>query len=398
MLALIRSISRIRFVLESLQFPRNLTKIFNFRYAKCFSTTSQQLYSQTEEVTDLGYRNQYNHEEAIRILDTVNKFSPKELKNYNISQMRLNKLLHHRDIQGNFKSVEELLELEGFGVKVLERFCNSILQSEVRECEHEEEDKAGTEKTVEISYRKKNSFISPALLEAFRPTIKTVVSFQLDLNFFAWSKICYNPEATDIIAGKYYLEEWHCYEVGNLNKKLKLPDLIKLLVHLNDHIPHADVYVIESLPLVHTIRNSQAQIVVNVTKAQFYAMVSAVMAARKPIKMTENGNEELIDNVYFLKTFLPSRFYKYLVGSERIASADVIEHIIEYNLQSKSVIEDPKLSSIDIPFELKEYWMSASSVHKEYLGTSLLVGLTFMKLCIEKCNKSIASMKRVTIK
>lgn len=351
-----------------------------------FSSSSK--HAEIKDVVDLGYKNNYNQEEATRILDAVNKFSPKDLKNYNISQMRLNKLLHHRDVQGDFKSIEDLLELEGFGVKVLERFCNSILLSGVKESEDKTEHEGDT---VEMSYHKKNSFVTPALLESVRSTIKTVVSFQLDLNFFSWTKICYNPQANDTTCGKYYVEDWQCYEIGDSMKKLKLPDLVKLLDTLKENIPHADVYVIESLPLVQSILSSESKIVVNIHKAQLYAMVCAVMSSRKPLK----ESEERTDNVFFLKTFLPSRFYKYLVGNERVASATVIEAIMEYNEKVIPTKADPKIASIDIPLKLKEYWSSSIPVHKEYLGNSLLVGLTFMKLCVEKCNKSIASMKMI---
>lgn len=352
-----------------------------------FATSSMQLSSLKEAETDLGNKNQYNHEEASRILDIVNKLSPHQLKNYNISQMRLSKLLHRRDIQGNFKAVNDLLELEGFGVKILERFCRSILQDQdvhVKDPENQAEQEDSN--NIKKGYQKKNSFVTPALLEA--SYIKTVVSFHMDLNFFAWSKICYNPEATDTGNDKYYLEEWHCYEMGDSVRKPKLPDLLKLLVHLNKHIPHADVYVCEALPLIQTMRNNQSQIVVNITKAQFHAMVSTVMALRKPLIMPEP-----VDNVFYLKSFLSSRYYKYLIGNERIASENVIESLFEYNAQVSPLIENPKLASIDIPLAFKEYWNCSSPVHKEYLGNSLLVGLTFMKLCVEKCKKSIELMK-----
>lgn len=335
---------------------------------------------------DLGYKNQYNQEDATKILNIVNKCTLIELKNFNISQLRLLKLIKHRENQ-EFKRVEDLLELEGFGIKVLEKFCNSILQTDLKDAIVDEVVEAQPQ-----AIAKKHSFVTPALIESVRKKITSIVSFQHDLNFFAWSKICYNPAADNIESLKYYVEEWYCYEIRNSDKKLNLSDLTQLLVHLNDHIPQADVYVMEALPMVSTMRSGQSQIVVNIQKAQFYAMVCALMGARKSLKF-DLPDKSLVDTVYFLRTFLPSRFYKYLVGTERIASAKVVEKIFEYQDPSIKPTENPKFESISIPMELQNYWKSTTPVQQEYLGNSLLNGLTFMKLSVEKCNKCIASVK-----
>ena len=106
------------------------------------------------------------------------------------------------------------------------------------------------------------------------------------------------------------------------------------------------------------------------------------------------NSEELLDNCYFVRNFLPSRFYKYLVGKERVATEQILDAIFDYNstLEHSTVI--PKLESIDIPLELKRNFQDSLPVEKNYLGNSLLLGLTFMKLCIQKCPKCILSLKQ----
>lgn len=296
-----------------------------------------------------------------------------------------------RERNGEFKSIENLLEIEGFGIKILEKFCDSIIQTDIKQSV--DDDGANQESMLNQKMVKKDSFVSPALLEIVRNKISSIVSFHIDLNFFAWSKISYLPNE-QMVAGKFYVEEWYCHEIQHFEKKLNLSNMTHLLVQLIDHIPHADAYVIESMPMVNTAQGGAAQIVVNIQKAQFYAMVCALMSARKSLNIADKDSKNvLFDNVYFLRSFLPSRFYKYLIGNEKVATEQVVDLIFEYNESVKHVQEMPKLESIDITKDLKSYFRSSKPVEKEYLGNSLLVGLTFMKLCVQKNIKCIDTLK-----
>lgn len=237
----------------------------------------------------------------------------------------------------------------------------------------------------------KDTFVSPSLLETVRHRINSIVSFHIDLNYFAWTKICYLPNNEN---EKFYVEEWYCHEIDSADRKLNLSTMSQLLVHLIEHIPKADAYVVEAMPLINTSQGGPAQIVVNIKKAQFYAMLCALMSARNSLKSHDKNTQQLyFDSVFFIKTFLPSRFYKYLIGSEKVAAEQVVNMIFDYNDSVKHFEKIPKLESIDVPLKLRNYFSSSRSIEKEYLGNSLLVGLTFLKLCVQRCNECYGSLK-----
>lgn len=334
---------------------------------------------------DLGFKNPYSSKDNDKILKVINRRSMLEMRPFNISQMRLNRLVDRREKLGEFRSLQDLLEIEGFGIRILEKFCDSIIQA--NDVSQEIQESMLSQKVV-----KKDSFVSPSLLEVVRNKVNSIVSFHIDLNYFAWAKIVYLPN--DTLYGKYFIEEWHCHEIENVDKRLNLSTMSRLLVQLIEHIPEADAYIIEAMSMVNTAQGGQAQIMVNVQKAQFYAMLVALMSARRSLNISHEGaSKGFHDNVYFLRSFLPSRLYKYLVGNEKVAAEQVVDLIFEYNEGASHVQEIPKLESINVPSELKDYFKSSTRVQKEYLGNSLLVGLTFMKLCIQRCPKCIETLR-----
>lgn len=366
-----------------------VNKNFPFRFVNNLSLTNffSSSTSNIDVTHDLGYKNHYKNEETTKILNVVNKYPPSEMKSFNISQSRINKLIQQRDRNGAYKNVEDLLELDGFGVKVLEKFCNSILERDLMNINNQEMNTLQDHQNL----NKKHSFVTPILLENVRKSIKSIVALQVDLNYFAWTKISYNPQADGVNILKFHVEDWNCHQIGNSDKKLNLSELIQILTHLNEQIPSADVYVMEAMQTFTAMRSGQSQIVINVKKAQFYAMVSALMAARKSLILECNGKPDTIDTVYFLKNYLPSRLYKYLVGTERIASAEVIEKFFDYQFDYNHTINH-KFESIYLSPDHRNYWKRSRDIEKEYLGTSFLTGLTFLKLSVDKCKHCIASL------
>lgn len=261
---------------------------------------------------------------------------------------------------------------------------------------------------------KRAQFLTPALLEVIRNKVNTVVSFHIDLNYFAWTKFYYDRQANEELEEpKFFVDGWNCYEFAKQEKNLKLTDLIELLVKFNDRIPDADVYTIESLPIAVQAKQpgSALQVNVNIQKTQLTAMLSILMAARRSVNKMLAGDESkeltfeisdgqeipYIDSVYFLRNFLPSRFYKILIGNERVSAANVINEIITYNYTVHNRF-DPTFASINIPEEYRDFWKNSSRIHQEYLGSSMLVGLTFLKLCIERCPGSLERLNSRVIK
>jgi transcription elongation factor, mitochondrial len=139
---------------------------------------------------------------------------------------------------------------------------------------------------------------------------------------------------------------------------------------------------------------------INIQKTQLMAMLCAAMAIRKDLrlKLSSKSNRDkddlppYTDTVYFLKSNLASRFYKTYVGNEKVSSEKIVEQILN-NVEDES-LKNPSYSYVHVPINFKDYWKSVDRVHREYLGQSLLLGLSFFKLCVQKCNKCIALLNR----
>lgn len=133
MLALVRSLSRIRYIFTNISYDFK-NYFLHFRSSRLlfnnFSSTSK-LCSDYEQANDLGFKNHYSAIENDKILNAINQRSLQDMRNFNISQLRLDRIIQRREKFGEFRSVEDLLEVEGFGIKILEKFCNSILKADV---------------------------------------------------------------------------------------------------------------------------------------------------------------------------------------------------------------------------------------------------------------------------
>ncbi|CAO1442447.1 unnamed protein product [Diamesa hyperborea] len=354
------------------------------------------------KLTSLDFNNSYTENQEFKILSTVNYQTDVELETYNISKARIRKISLRKQKLGNFNKVEDILELDGFGIKVLEKFCDSILK-------HEQQLKDSTEGKEELLVtKKKQQFVTPLLLENVRKSITSCVSLHLDLSCIAWTKFKLNPKSEEDPSIKSItIEDWNCFEIADADKKLSLTDLIQILLYINNKIPTAESYVMEAQQVVQqTQPGNPVQINVNVQKSQLIAMLSILLASRNgnQVKM-EQDVDELNDKEYeievpkkksmsqqrlfLLRHFLASRLHKTYIGAEKVSTEHVIENILRYNYTDDQP-ESTNFNILDVPQNHREMYNDASKVHKEYLGQSLLVGLTFLKLCVQKCSQSLS--------
>lgn len=81
---------------------------------------------------------------------------------YSITKVRLKKLEQYRNRKGKFNNLETPLEVDGFGIKVLDKFYKSVLD--------ERDNKKPTEKVVKG--KKRNlGFLTPPLDENIRKVL-----------------------------------------------------------------------------------------------------------------------------------------------------------------------------------------------------------------------------------
>lgn len=366
--------------------------------------------SNKEKRESLEFSHQYNSQQVKQCLNAVNSLSENELASFFISKARLKKITMFRERHGEFKSLNSLLELDGFGVRVLEKFCDSILKKSPhieapKKADNQQKLPSVDASTTEAQQNefseilaKKQSFVSPLLHDKVRKEIKSVVGLQVDLNCISWTKISLGDNSTGESPTEtaLFIDDWSCYELGNEDKKFSLSDLIQILLMLNERIPTADAYVIEAMMAPHAAKQpgSVVQVNVNTQKSQLHAMMGVMMASRKSNEAisadTPTDCLKRQPNVFFLKTYLASRLYKIYIGNERVST----EHVIATLLRDETALDaDEKQDELMfVPQDLRMSYRKNSRANREYLGHSMLLGLSFVKLCVLKCRQSIARL------
>ncbi|KAI8123367.1 mitochondrial, Transcription elongation factor [Lucilia cuprina] len=317
----------------------------------------------------------YNTEQQQKILKSINNYNLNDLLKYDISKARANKLLAYRMRNGLLKDLNDIFSIEGFGLKVADKFYQSLLQ----EPKTNEVDLGQTPKA------RTAPFITPSLEGEQRESIKSCVSVRIGVNSITWARL--DVSGVDVNA-PCLLTHWAHHEISE--KKLHLNELIQRCLYVNHLIPAADCYLFENPQMAQASNNpgSVEQQNINIQKAQ----VTSIM-----------GYE-----------FLTARLFNHLVGTERVSSEETIINMMRtfYNTNemkdivteeedSKSeLVEQPKelelnfAGRVQFPNELREMFSKSPRYFREFLGQTLLLNLTFVRLVLLQDPESIATVSR----
>lgn len=332
----------------------------------------------------------------------MNEKSELELSHFNLSKERARKIAIRKQKVGEFNRIEDILELDGFGVKVLEKFCNSILSNPEKTKQEEIIEDEGSSALSQ----KKVTYVTPPIVNNVRNRITSCVAFHVDLNYIGWSRLTVeNSDKSAVISNmnKIVLDDWACFEIGHEDKKQSLSDLIEVLINLNELVPQADVYVLESLPVQQAAKQpgNIVQMNVNVQKSQLFAMLSILAATRKADiqNFSEPELEPGVDEVkplkeprvYFLRNFLSSRLFRTFIGNERVSTAITMEEIFK---EQQEELKPYGYRYVAVPQELRDHYGSSSNIYRDFMGQSFLNGLAFMKLCVLKCPGTAEMLNR----
>lgn len=302
---------------------------------------------------------------------------------FNVSKARALKLIAWRSKHGPFKNVEDILELDGFGEIVLEKFCTSIVKYR-----NVEEDKI--EQSKEISSRKYSQYCQPSLDETFRIQLKSCLGINITMDRISWAKITKKDSN-----GPMTFNEWDDYEFGD--KRLHLSDLAINVKKICDKLPVADAYVLETpiaaqpaLPGKNVI-----QLNINVQRSQIIGMLGLGLLYKRQETLNP---EDLSQHVFFLKNFLPARLFRTKIGSERVSTENTVLELLryQYNLEDRnSKIEQKNsfVSQVNASLDVREVFEQSDEFRRDHLGQAFLIAMTFMKLCVLKSPESINQLE-----
>lgn len=203
----------------------------------------------------------------------------------------------------------------------------------------------------------------------------------MGLDFVTWAKFKVAKDQPTVLTG------WSSFQISD--RKLHVSELIHNVTQINQLIPEADVYIVENPAVAQMVAmGSAVQTNINVQKSQLIAMIMLMLANRVP------ECPDIVPSVYFLKQYTSARLFGIFVGNERVSADSVVRSLMERQIGPNEESVRHEQSKIDIPSGLKVVYEENDSAEREFLGQSMLLGLSFLRLCVFKCEDSLQVFRR----
>ncbi|KAM3966370.1 LOW QUALITY PROTEIN: uncharacterized protein ACR2FA_012680 [Aphomia sociella] len=322
-------------------------------------------------------RKKYTDLEKTKILHVINEADVDILSRYNIAKARLKKIKQWRSENGQLKCIGDIEMIEGFTERITRRLFDSILK--------------GPTDNTDFSPKIKGQILHPHLSENVRQKCKLVLAVYVSVNSVCWT--LFNKIHYEVLEWKYHAID---YPEG---KRFQITDILNIAWKVTQELPTADIYVMKAEPT--TLRaagsdpNNPKVLAVNLQKSQMVAMIVSLITARCndiSDRLSNTGESELLDGfhhkVYFLRPALPYRLYGTLVGNEKVSTDQTVEMLLQEMGEEKSSDN----SKVHISPSIQSMYRAQQELEKDMLGHCLLMGLTFMDLCIYKNETSITKL------
>ncbi|XP_001352398.3 transcription elongation factor, mitochondrial isoform X1 [Drosophila pseudoobscura] len=326
----------------------------------------------------------YTDEERVKILQTLNDSSIDQMLSYDITKGRASKLHNWRTRNGPLRDVNDILYVEGFGLKVATKFFKSLLEPE------------GTRRSSEGNAVQKPKstrtapFITPGMDEGQRVHTTSSVGVRIGVTSVSWARIEIGKNDND----PCLLTHWQHHELND--KKLHLAELARRCLYVTHQIPQADCYVLENPQMAQASSNpgSIDQQNVNIQKSQVTAIMSYALLSRG------DPDETKCNNLYYMRRFLTARLFNHLVGTERVSSEDTILSMMRthYNMEDQTDTTPQAHAGIrnlvQFPADLRNMFSQQERYQRELLGQAFLLNLAFARLVLLQDPLSISTVSR----
>ncbi|KDR14455.1 uncharacterized protein LOC110834504 isoform X2 [Zootermopsis nevadensis] len=333
------------------------------------------------------YQPRYNNEEQNKILQVLNESSAEELSRFDIGKGRINSLQQFRRKRGQFCTLDAVLEVDGLGVKVLEKLCDSILNHIYGSEMEGSVDKSQVQKQLKSSKNQRSQMLTPTLQLNQKIVVQSAVGIHIGVTAVTWAHIdC---------SGKLLHWDLHSLELGP--KKLHLTSLFDVVQNICERFPEGDLFIMEdNICSVQSHQKLPASLSINLQTSQLTAMFVALLN-NSPLSLKESQSEYQ-HRVFFLRSRLPARLFGILVGAERVSAQTVVLDILS-EAQKNSTTEPARrnlttsrYSPINVNQDLIESYLKRTSVEKENLCWALLLTITFMDLIIHQNPRSLKTI------
>ncbi|XP_076640232.1 uncharacterized protein LOC143351968 [Colletes latitarsis] len=250
-------------------------------------------------------------------------------------------ILRH-NINGTYKSLQNLLLIDKFGHNAIYTYCTSIIAAKLK--------------------RMSKTSVRPIIMMEEIP--ETTLGIHIGPTMISWALINCNF--------KVLHWDWENY---NLNTKNNTYDLITLVTSVVEKIPNSNIYVIEDFQVMKTKHKKLLNIQ--------HQLSTSIMAS-----LTLRDGKDNTNNIYVLKPQTSGRIFTLLIGGESICS----KYIVNITT-TDSVIKFSNIKSINMYMnnDMKEKYIQKSSTEQEQMRLSLLKAMSFLILVIYRNNLNILS-------
>ncbi|XP_015510931.1 transcription elongation factor, mitochondrial isoform X1 [Neodiprion lecontei] len=326
----------------------------------------------SEVAPGLEFMSKYDNQTVDRILTVLNSTCPSNLTRYDISKGCSQQIQKYRTKKGPFTSIKQLLDVENFDKKYLEKLLSSIAEEPI-------------DKTRSLDKQLKKvlqNITLNALTKEKRSKIKTVTSIHVGLTHVSWTKM-------DIDG---HLLVWDACDFPEWPKQINTNLFHNVALEVWSKLPVSDVYVAEDVTPLANFQNKidSKTMLRNIQRFQL-AMTLQMLISTKFNQ--SDGNEgpsyTQIDNHYFIRPNIPPKLFQLIIGRETVSADSLVQTIIDDNI-SKSLSHI--LPVIIDPFEASLY-NGSNKFRKEGLSQALLTAVAFIDLVI-LCNP--VSLKSLT--
>jgi len=330
-----------------------MTSLLGARLSRSFHTSVVrfQLHKDVDKLN--GYQAPFDEDQKKDILKKMNSLTEKELWPYATKQLS-KQISEHRENNGQFSSIEKLLDLPNVRPPHLLKFCNKLLSNTSMKSLPENVPKMRAHRTSNRQFtgiypkpdlKLWNSFENPRLV-GISVNLQGITYAEIDSfrQHYGW----------DALPG-----------VANPNSQITFQhrNLFDYALGIVDKIPEADYYLFEE-PRTILPKDPYMKHKVNLIKLRSTLMTIMMKRMHEKSVAIHTIKPAVLDDLFDLK-----------VGSERISIKNALDRII-----TGSVREDGQFI-VDISQNSWNHYNKCNNKGKEYLASSLLKALAFNHLC-----------------
>ncbi|XP_066258817.1 uncharacterized protein [Euwallacea similis] len=324
----------------------------------------------THSNVDFYAKDNFTPEQHCKILQTLNDSPPEILSRYRISNARIKSLLEWKLRRGHFKTLKEVLEVDGFGENSLEDVCKRIVNNSLSKS-----------KSSSLKYNKYfKHLVFPEMDPHLSTVLKTAVAIYIDATGIGW--VTLNRNANTV-------SEWKYKNLSTYPTQMLPTDTFGLAVEALEMTPLGDVYIFEAQPSLNP-QNNPNKVFTHNHQVEIMSMLLALLnTSVKHNQTLQNEGNKFENRVFYLKNRLPARLFNTLMGYEKVSA---IPKIIGMLKGDTEVMHSLPCTGVSIDNSLTQYFKSENSMNKELLSQALMLGISFMDLCVYKNKKSFEAL------